>query len=80
MLLSVGVCVWSLTTVSGHRCGGHLVDNWPLMGGGPAQHSFSPDILRNILLCHLPLRACGANYIRRSILRTQVGLISIQRR
>ncbi len=69
-------CVRILTTVTGHGCRGHLVDNRPLMGRGPAQHSVSLDRLRNILLCHLPLRACGKTSIRSPILRTQVGLIS----
>ena len=68
--------VWILTTVTGHGCRGHLVDNRPLMGGGPAQHGFSLDPLWNILLCHLPLRAYGKNNIRSPILRTQVGLTS----
>lgn len=83
MSLSSTVCmhqmcasVWILTTVTGHGCRGHLVDNRPLMGGGPAQHSFSLDPLWNILLCHLPLRAYGRNNIRSPILRTQVGLTS----
>lgn len=67
--------VWILTTVTGHGCRGHLVDNRPLMGRGPALHSVSLDRLWNILLCHLPLRACGKNNIRSPILRTQVGLI-----
>lgn len=69
-------CVWILTTVTGHGCRGHLVDNRTVMGRGPAQHSVSLDRLWNILLCHLPLRACGKNSIRSPILRTQVGLIS----
>lgn len=68
-----------LTRVTGHGCRSHLVDNRPLVGSiscEAAQDSISFSRLWNILLRHLPSRARGWNNIRKSILRTQVGLFS----